>query len=168
MEENDLKFVEKIFLEKRIKLPIIGLHLSNKWLYKDFKIIDFKNLINKIQNKFKLPIVITYGEAEMELAKNLEGDLNLKEVFIIGGLFLKTWASLIKKCALFFTMDTGATHVASAVGIPVVCVYQDENYEKCRSQWYPWGVPHLNLKRSELLNINEKLWEEIKQLIKSQ
>ena len=63
-------------------------------------------------------------------------------IIIMGHLTFGQWAAAFSRCAAVVTHDTGAIHLASAVNIPVVAVYDRQNFNLCSKQWAPWMVSH--------------------------
>ena len=56
-------------------------------------------------------------------------------------------AALLRRCALYVGNDTGAMHLAAAVGTPCVAVFAAR--EPARS-WHPYGEGHVVLRRDEV------------------
>lgn len=53
-------------------------------------------------------------------------------------LSLRRFTALAARCSLYVGNDTGTTHMAAAVGRPVVVVFGSSNPRA----WHPWGVPY--------------------------
>jgi heptosyltransferase II len=123
---------------------IIGIHLSSKWLTAPWSMSDFCALVKGILSlSVESTVLITYGEAEGELARVLPPLLSGDErVRMMGNLAFKKWAALISGCELFISTDTGSLHCAVAAGIPVIGVYEGRTFEHCSQQWAPWMVSH--------------------------
>jgi ADP-heptose:LPS heptosyltransferase len=51
-------------------------------------------------------------------------------------------ASLLRRCRLLVSVDTGLMHLGAAVGLPVVALYGDGP-----PLWHPWGEGHQVLTR---------------------
>lgn len=56
---------------------------------------------------------------------------------------LKEYARALAECRYLLTIDTGAVHVASAMGVPVVDVFPEEGAHHTVPRWRPWMTPHL-------------------------
>lgn len=176
VKSNDLVFnltdVEKMagknLLDYRRGLGeefFIGLHLSHKWIASDFTVNNLTDFIYEIQKEFpKAGLVLTYGLQDIDIISQIKKDKNIRDL-LIGALSIRQWASLISQFKLFITMDTGSTHIASAFGMPIVCVYDDKQFNLCSLQWSPWKCRHVNLKRSQLKRLNGSDWDTIKKLV---
>lgn len=144
----------------------IGLHLSSKWLAKDFTINDLIAFIYEVQKEFPdAGLVLTYGPQDIGMAIHIKKDKILRSL-LIGGVSIREWASLIKEFKFFITMDTGATHIASIFKIPTLCIYEDRHFDLCSSQWHPWKTPHFNLKRGQIKSLTGEHWKKMRTALK--
>lgn len=55
---------------------------------------------------------------------------------------LLEYASRLADCRYLVSIDTGAVHVASAVGVPVLDVFPEEGAHHTVPRWRPWMTPH--------------------------
>lgn len=55
---------------------------------------------------------------------------------------LVDYARAIANCRYLLSIDTGAVHVAAAVGTPVVDVFPEAGAQHTVPRWRPWMVPH--------------------------
>lgn len=55
---------------------------------------------------------------------------------------LVCYARALATCRYLVSIDTGAVHVAAAVGTPVVAVFPGERADHTVPRWRPWMVPH--------------------------
>jgi heptosyltransferase-3 len=58
---------------------------------------------------------------------------------------LREFAALVSKCRLYVGNDTGATHMAAALGRRIVVIFGSSDFRV----WSPWRVEH-RLVRSDL------------------
>lgn len=125
----------------------IALHLSAKWFTDGWSAGDVASLAAEILNAFPdSKLVLTYGPGEAEYARDLEcRGLDKLSVELIGDMQFGQWAALYSMCSTVISPDTGALHLASAVGRPVVGLYSVNTYDLCSRQWSPWQVPHITL-----------------------
>lgn len=55
---------------------------------------------------------------------------------------LVDYARAIAACRYLVSIDTGAVHIAAAVGTPVVDVFPESGAQHTVPRWRPWMVPH--------------------------
>jgi ADP-heptose:LPS heptosyltransferase len=109
------------------------LHFAPRWLASGWQLADFYELAARLA-----PCLVTYGAAERSLLpQTLPG---LPGVEWLGDLSLMEWAAVLGGASAVVSTDTGAVHVAAALGRPVVVVYLANHFQLCSRQWYPWGV----------------------------
>ena len=91
------------------------------------------------------PLVATYGEDGRELA----GAIRAAGVAdtVLGDLEFHVWAAVFARAACVVTIDTGATHVASAVGVPTVVLFEDRWFRLASQEWSPYRVPNAVLRK---------------------
>lgn len=68
--------------------------------------------------------VILFGTAtESAVSSAIQGGLNKKAIDLIGKTQIAELSALLAQCTTFLGNDSGAMHVAAAVGLPVVAVF---------------------------------------------
>ncbi len=105
-------------------------------------------------------VVAVVGEADVEAAAVLARDL--PDLPLLIGLSLTELAETLSECAAFLGNDSGITHLAAAVGLPVVALFGPSDPDT----WAPRGrgaiqvvrAPEKELERLEMSTV----WEELK------
>ncbi|KKP92482.1 MAG: ADP-heptose:LPS heptosyltransferase [Parcubacteria group bacterium GW2011_GWA1_36_12] len=169
---------------------IVGIHAGSSTDYnaefKRWPVERFVGLCNKLMNKHNAKIFIFGGPEEKKLKEKLNNLLNDKG-WIFDGKMDET-ASVIKKCKLFITNDSGLMHIAVAAGIKVVAMigptsgptdtnirtraYGDNSIiikkDGCKCYFYPFftSSAHIGCEKNCLSKISvEEVYERIKQKI---
>jgi ADP-heptose:LPS heptosyltransferase len=57
------------------------------------------------------------------------------------------WAAIFERAACVVTIDTGATHVASAVKTPTVVLFEARYFRLNSQEWSPYRVPNAVLRK---------------------
>ena len=70
---------------------------------------------------------------DVELAKNVRQKAKSSSIIMAGRTTIKQFAAIAKRSALFVGSDSGAMHIASAVGTPVVALFGPSN----PAEWGP-------------------------------
>jgi ADP-heptose:LPS heptosyltransferase len=94
------------------------------------------------------PLIATYGEDGTALA----GAIRTAGVAdrLIGDLPFAAWAAVFEKAACIVTIDTGATHVASAMKRPTVVLFEYRYFRLNSQEWSPYRVPNAVLRKPRL------------------
>jgi lipopolysaccharide heptosyltransferase II len=82
-------------------------------------------------------VLFTGTEPERELITNIQSMMSGPSYSLAGELSLDRFTALLSHAPLLISNNTGAVHVAAAVGTPVVDIYALTN-----PQHQPWMVPH--------------------------
>jgi lipopolysaccharide heptosyltransferase II len=82
-------------------------------------------------------VLFTGIESERELITTIQSMMEAPSCSLAGDLSLAEFAALLSEAPLLIANNTGAVHVAAAVGTPVVDLYALTN-----PQHTPWMVPH--------------------------
>lgn len=121
----------------------LALHLSWKW-FREGLDVDFLARICEelIKDRPQSSLLVTYMESEK--AKALEILRRMPQSRAMGFCHARfqLWAAALGKCRCVITMDTSATHVASALGVPAVVIFPQPYFEHASERWKPWFVPH--------------------------
>lgn len=99
-------------------------------LWPEAHILEFVAILSR-----RLPnaeIVLIGGEHETGLARRLEaalaGRTQSRLLNLIGVASFGQTAAALERCHAFVGTDSGATHIADAVGLPIVALFSSKNY----------------------------------------
>lgn len=113
-------------------------HLGDRWLAGGWEIDDLRRLLDGLKRFDE--VKVTAGPREERLLA--ESGLRLEGMELCTGLSFEQWAGLLGSAQALLSPDTGAVHLAAAMGTPVVVGYEASTFEHCSRQWAPWMVPH--------------------------
>ncbi|WP_028454046.1 glycosyltransferase family 9 protein [Chitinilyticum litopenaei] len=106
---------------------IIGLQLQSfpSKAYRDWPIAHFRTLIDLLQQHYPdWPILLLGGPESRELASRLAQQYPNNHVISIAGSYpFRHSAALMARLGLYVGVDTGPTHLAGALQIPMVALY---------------------------------------------
>jgi lipopolysaccharide heptosyltransferase II len=91
----------------------------------------------RLVQEFGYGVVFTGTEPERELIEWIQTEMGAPSHSLVGALDLPAFAAVLARASLLISNNTGAVHVAAAVGTPVVDLYALTN-----PQHTPWQVPH--------------------------
>ena len=97
----------------------------------------FAELADRLIEKFGCQVLVGGSRQEIDLAQLVVKQAKSRLISIAGRSPIRTLAALLKRAALFVGNDTGAMHIATAVGTPVVALFGPSN----PAEWGPRGGP---------------------------
>ncbi len=135
---------------------VVGVHLADKWLGHGWQADDVVQLLESLAAAPGTMVIGTVGPSDSQAA-DLIGRAPVFELLtdgpgreawrsrgarvVITRVDYALWGAVFARCAVVVTPDTGAVHLASALGRPVVAVYAPERARVNMQQFAPWRVP---------------------------
>jgi ADP-heptose:LPS heptosyltransferase len=116
----------------------IVVHLAPRWVGEGSSLASVLDLCRELR-RFGRPIVATYGDDAIDLAHAVR-NANVADQ-VIGTLPFFAWAAIFERAACIVTVDTGATHVASAMRRPTVVLFEHRYFRLNSQEWSPYRVP---------------------------
>jgi ADP-heptose:LPS heptosyltransferase len=123
--------------------PIV-LHLGMRW-FREGSTLESTLTLMKQLHRFGVPLVVTYAPECEQYVKAI-AESRLADV-LLGGLPFYRWAAVLERARVVVTVDTGATHVASAVRRPTVVAFEHRYFRLNSQEWAPYGVPHVLVRK---------------------
>lgn len=117
------------FLKQQLptgKHPLIGLQVASfpTKAYRDWPVGHFAALCEKILAAYpQAHFLLLGGKEEAAKIRELESRLGDHATVVAGKLTLRRSAALMQQLNLYVGVDTGPTHLAGAIGIPMVALY---------------------------------------------
>jgi ADP-heptose:LPS heptosyltransferase len=113
--------------------PVLAIAPGCKTKANQWPLENFVDLIKQVRGQVATGILIVGGPAEGEagdlICRELEGCANAAGKFSV-----RETAALLGLCDGYVGLDTGTTHLAASVGIPVVAIYGQRNNP---GHWFP-------------------------------
>jgi ADP-heptose:LPS heptosyltransferase len=117
----------------------ITVHVAQRWMHEGSTFESLVALLGDLRVLGR-PIVVTYGPEMNGIAPRLESSASVDR--FAGALPFSSWAAAFERSACVVTVDTGATHVASAMRKPTVVLFEHRYFRLNSQEWSPWGVPY--------------------------
>ena len=121
----------------------IHVHLAPRWLRSGSSEESFGILLEELCI-FGKPIIVSYAPECAEAAARLQ---QYASAFFVGDVSFHRWAALIERAACVVTVDTSATHVASALKRPTVVLFEERYFGLNSREWAPWNVPYVAVRK---------------------
>ncbi|MCG2714337.1 MAG: lipopolysaccharide heptosyltransferase II [Candidatus Omnitrophica bacterium] len=101
----------------------------------------FAEVALKLARAHNLKILVLAGPKDMLLADKiaLRQELKGKVINLAGRSSISQLASILKRCVLFISNDSGPVHIASAVGTPVISIFGRSQPGLSPKRWGPLG-----------------------------
>jgi ADP-heptose:LPS heptosyltransferase len=116
-----------------LKKPV-ALQITPKWNLHGWDAGNLKQLFSQLP----ADRVMLYGPGEKAWVDAHWGDSIRTQGLCFGDLH--QYGGCLKECSTLITPDTGAAHVAAAVGTPVIDAFPVINSSHCVPRWRPWKV----------------------------
>jgi len=94
-----------------------------RWWFKSWPAARFAGLIDYIQGKLGVKVVLLGSVADQEIAEAILDQVETGCRSLVGRLTLLELAGLLRQAALFVGNDNGPMHIAAAMGTPVVGLF---------------------------------------------
>ena len=103
--------------------PMVAIHPGSGSEKKNWPVENFAAVARWVTDELAAQLLIVQGEADEHVVKKLTKQLEPRSVTVAAGLKLVELAAVLERCVLFLGNDSGITHLAAAVGTPVVAVF---------------------------------------------
>lgn len=146
ISEEDTKVVDRflpVFQDEGEKPLTVAINPGAKIKSKQWPIERFAQVGKGIKERFGTRVVVTGSQEDREKAIYLKNNIGNNVVITAGMLRILQTAELLRRCDLLISNDTGATHLAAAVGIPVVVIFCPRYI---KGQWHPFGDENVVLR----------------------
>jgi ADP-heptose:LPS heptosyltransferase len=124
--DEDLELV-KAFLARSCspQRPLIGMHIGSgdNFIGRRWPKENFAQLAEHLIEDYQAQIVFTGTQKEHELVESAIAVSKYPVVNACCQFGIRAFAAFIRECDLFFSNDTSAVHLASAVGAPIAAFY---------------------------------------------
>jgi heptosyltransferase-2 len=138
LDKKDKLAAESFIKENGIGKKIIGIHpgSGNTAVFRRWSVDKFAALSDRLID-IGYKIIATGTPSETELLQTLATKMKKKPV-IANRLTLKQFAALVRKFDLFISNDTGAMHIAAAMGTPTLGIFGPNSPVR----YAPFGKQH--------------------------
>jgi ADP-heptose:LPS heptosyltransferase len=133
----------------------IGFHAGCKpgWEFKRWDPARFAELADQLLDEGNAE-AFWFGDASEEnLVLSVTSRMRNPSRSVAGALGLRESAALISTCDVFISNDSGPMHLATAVGVPTVALYNSDNPRANPARTGPLGDKHVILKKPNLQDI---------------
>jgi heptosyltransferase III len=121
---------------QRSQLYVI-LQPGARYWFKAWPTERFAELADQLRAQYGCQVLIGGSAQDIDLAQQIRQTAKSSPVIMAGRATVKQFAAIAKQSALFVGSDSGAMHIASAMGTPVVALFGPSSPR----EWGPRGGP---------------------------
>ncbi|MFA4992518.1 MAG: lipopolysaccharide heptosyltransferase II, partial [Candidatus Omnitrophota bacterium] len=100
---------------------------------------NFARVSEILARRHNLKILIVSGPKDISLANMIAGKIGDKALNLSGKTSVSQLASVLKRCVLFISNDSGPVHIASSLGVPVISIFGRNQAGLSPRRWGPLG-----------------------------
>lgn len=115
--------------------PIVVLQPGARYWFKAWPPDRFAELADRLMSQYGCQVLLGGSDQDIDLAQQIRQVAKSKPIIMAGRTTIKQFAAIAKKSALFVGSDSGAMHIAAAVGTPMVALFGPSNPD----EWGPRG-----------------------------
>ncbi|NOT95080.1 MAG: putative lipopolysaccharide heptosyltransferase III [Nitrospira sp.] len=117
--------------------PIVILQPAARYWFKAWPYERFAELADRLVSDYGCQVLIGGSREDEALAQRIQAAAKSRPISMAGQATLKEFAAIAQRAALFVGNDSGAMHIAAAVGTPMVALFGPSNPD----EWGPRGGP---------------------------
>jgi len=135
------KWVDELFKEERIKDTdkLLAIHPGASCPSKIWPNERFADVADRLMGKYGFKCLVVAGPKDLGLANNVIKHMQHPAISLAGKTSVSQLASILKKCQLFISNDSGPVHIASAMGTPVISIFGRSQKGLSPKRWGPVG-----------------------------
>ncbi len=147
IKQESGKWVKELFRQEGIKDgdKLLAVNPAASCPSKVWPAVRFAEAIDRLIEKYGFKVLVLCGPKDMKLAQELIGRMHKPAINLAGKTSVSQLASLLERCRLFISNDSGPVHVASAVGTPVISIFSRAQAGLSPQRWGPRGIKDIVL-----------------------
>jgi heptosyltransferase II len=100
----------------------------------------FAQVADKLAERFGFKVLILAGPGDLQAASSVSGQMHSPAINLGGKTSVSQLASILKRCGLFISNDSGPVHMACALGVPVISIFGRSQAGLSPRRWGPQGA----------------------------
>jgi heptosyltransferase-2 len=136
------EWILSLFAQEGIKDSdkLLAIHPAASCPSKIWPSENFARATDSLARKYGFKILVVAGPKDIALASNCIKLMRHPAINLAGKTSLSQLASVIKRCQLFISNDSGPVHIAVALGTPVISIFGRNQKGLSPLRWGPLGV----------------------------
>ncbi len=100
---------------------------------------NFAKVAETLANRHNFKIIIVSGPKDIPIANMIAHKIGDRALNLSGKTSVSHLASMLKRCVLFISNDSGPVHIASSLGTPVISIFGRNQPGLSPRRWGPLG-----------------------------
>ena len=100
---------------------------------------SFAQVADRLIEKYNFKALIIAGPKDISKAERISKGMHRPLINLAGKTSVSQLASVLKRCSLFISNDSGPVHIASALGTPVISIFGRAQKGLSPKRWGPVG-----------------------------
>lgn len=141
-KEESEKYVDELFERESINKSdrLLAIHPGASCPSKVWPNERFAQVADKLSEKYGFKVLVVAGPKDIALAQDVIKNMCARGINLAGMTSVSQLASILKRCKLFISNDSGPVHIASAVGTPVISIFGRNQKGLSPQRWGPLGL----------------------------
>jgi lipopolysaccharide heptosyltransferase II len=143
IKQESERYVQELFCQEGVcqEDKILAINPGASCPSKIWPTERFGQVCEKLVNLYNFKILLLGGAKEIHLANKIVLEYKGKGEIsnLAGKTSVSQLASILKRCTLFISNDSGPVHIASALGTPVISIFGRKQPGLSPKRWGPLG-----------------------------
>ncbi|KPK39194.1 MAG: hypothetical protein AMJ78_08875 [Omnitrophica WOR_2 bacterium SM23_29] len=113
----------------------------------------FAQVSDKLIDEFGAKIIFIGGREEANITEAVKSKMKNNVLDLTGALSIKELGSILKRCKLLISNDSGPVHIAAAVGTPTIVLFGEDRPGGSSKRWGPYGKGHRIISKPKVADI---------------
>jgi len=141
IRQESEEWVDALFLSEKINPndKLLGIHPAASCSSKIWPVERFAQLADRLSGVYGFKVLVFSGPKDIKLVDEFVKKMNGNAVNLAGKTSISQLASVLRRCRLFISNDSGPVHIATAVGTPVISIFGRNQKGLSPRRWGPLG-----------------------------
>ncbi len=141
IKQESEKWLDVLFSQAQIKDSdqLLVIHPAASCPSKIWPAERFAQVADRLAQKYGFKVIVVSGPKDMQKAQEMIKNMRIKALNLAGKTSVSQLASLLRRCRLFISTDSGPIHMASALGVPVIAIFGRSQAGLSPQRWGPLG-----------------------------
>ncbi|MCX5669504.1 MAG: lipopolysaccharide heptosyltransferase II [Candidatus Omnitrophica bacterium] len=142
IKQESEKWVEVIFSQAQIKDSdkLLVIHPAASCPSRIWPAERYAQVADQLVRKHGFKVILVCGPKDIQKAEVVIKNMRSQALNLAGKTSISQLASLLRRCQLFISTDSGPMHVACALGVPVITIFGRSQAGLSPQRWGPLGA----------------------------